>query len=52
MTALRCIGHLLKNLTSWLGMARGKQCSLSEYGEMQDMQRHDDSATTIERRPA
>ena len=33
-------------------MARGKQRSLSEYGEMQDMQRHDDSATTIERRPA
>ena len=51
MTACHCIERLLKSLTSWLGMARREQCSLGGPSEMQGMQQHDDSTTTIERRP-
>lgn len=37
-TAPHCIERLLKNLTSWLGMARRKRCSLGGTGEMQGLQ--------------
>ena len=52
MTTVHWVDHLLKNLTSWLGMARRKQCPFRGSGEMQDMQQHDGSSVTIERRPS
>lgn len=51
MTVFHCIKRLLRNLTSWLGMARRKQCSVGGSSEMQDMQQHDVPTIAIERRP-